>query len=143
MRIGEVARKAGVNVQTLRYYERRGLVLPARRESSGYREYDAETPRRVRFIKRAQRLGFSLADAAELLTLRGRPSSDMQAVRAAVTAQIDAIDSRVRSLSRIRAELAAMLECCEQTCDAPSLRCPIVEALDGPESDSLTVETPC
>ncbi len=70
MRIGEVAERAGVNVQTLRYYERRGLLDPPPRTPSGYRIYSTETIKLVRFIKRIQELGFSLSDVEDLLSLR-------------------------------------------------------------------------
>ena len=70
MRIGEVARHADVNVQTLRFYERHGLLPAARRQPSGYRQYSADTVRLVRFIKRAKELGFSLRDVKELIELR-------------------------------------------------------------------------
>ena len=78
LRIGDVARSAGVNVQTLRYYERRGLVVAAFRRHSGQREYDAADVKRVKVIKSAQRLGFSLAEIQEMLTCRpidGRPAN--------------------------------------------------------------------
>jgi MerR family mercuric resistance operon transcriptional regulator len=70
VRIGEVAERAGVNVQTLRYYERRGLLDPPPRTPSGYRIYSTETIKLVRFIKRIQELGFSLSDVEDLLSLR-------------------------------------------------------------------------
>jgi len=73
LRIGEVAGRAGVNVQTLRFYERRGLLPEPPRRASGYREYAPESVRRVRFIKRAQELGFTLAEVEELLRLREDP----------------------------------------------------------------------
>jgi DNA-binding transcriptional MerR regulator len=74
LRIGEVAGRAGVNVQTLRFYERRGLLPEPPRRASGYREYAPESVRRVRFIKRAQELGFTLAEVEELLRLREDPA---------------------------------------------------------------------
>jgi len=70
VRIGEIAGRAGVNIQTLRYYERRGLLAPASRRESGYREYDEEDVRRVRFIRRAQDLGFTLEEIGDLLAFQ-------------------------------------------------------------------------
>ena len=88
MRIGEVAQRAGVNVQTLRYYERRGLLPTPMRRPSGYREYLLETVVLVRFIKRAQHLGFSLQDVEELIGLRENPSRNRAAVRAVAVRQM-------------------------------------------------------
>jgi len=84
IRIGEVAARAGVNVQTLRYYERRGLLKPPARRPSGYREYSPDAVRVVRFIKRAQQLGFTLDETGELLRLR-----TLRAMRRALQVLVD------------------------------------------------------
>jgi MerR family copper efflux transcriptional regulator len=128
MRIGEAARRAGVNVQTLRYYERRGLLRPARRAPSGYREYGPDALRVVRFIKRAQGLGFTLAEVAELLRLRASRPRDRARVRAAAEAKIRDIDERVRRLRAVRRALVALVDSC--ACEGSSLACPILEALE-------------
>src|SRR5688572_606082 len=99
MRIGEVAQHAGVNVQTLRYYERRGLLPSPTRRPSGYREYAPETVALVRFIKRAQHLGFTLQDVGELLELRENPSRNRVAVRAVAIRQAADIAARIRRLA--------------------------------------------
>jgi DNA-binding transcriptional MerR regulator len=114
MRIGEVARRAGVNVETLRYYERRGLLAEPARGINGHREYDEETVRFVLAVKDAQRLGFTLEEIAEhaRLTRRGRPH---EAVRIRAAQKIDEIDARLASLRRVRDELARVVGC---ACDS-------------------------
>src|SRR5262245_48232190 len=106
MWITQTAQRAGVNVQTLRYYERRGLLpKPARRES-GYREYAPETVRIVRFIKRAQELGFSLDEIEQLVKLRGVRRADRQRVRAIAERKIGEIDQKIAQLQSMRGALA-------------------------------------
>lgn len=134
MRVGEVAKAANVNIQTLRYYERRGLVPAPSRRPSGYREYEADTVRLVRFIKRAQELGFTLAEIGELLVLREasahrRPEAGGRAA-ATATAKIGQIDGKLRRLTAMRAALAQLVETCR--CDRGALVCPIIEALEDP-----------
>jgi len=114
MRIGEVARLAGVNVETLRYYERRGLIEEPARGINGHREYDEETVRFVKAVKAAQQLGFTLEEIAEhaRLTRAGRPH---EAVRTRVAQKIDEVDSKIASLLRVREELARVVGC---ACDS-------------------------
>jgi DNA-binding transcriptional MerR regulator len=114
MRIGEVARLAGVNVETLRYYERRGLIEEPARGINGHREYDEETVRFVKAVKAAQQLGFTLEEIAEhaRLTRAGRPH---EAVRTRVAQKIDEVDSKIASLRRVREELARVVGC---ACDS-------------------------
>ena len=107
LRIGEVAGRAGVNVQTLRFYERRGLLPEPPRRASGYREYAPESVRRVRFIKRAQELGFTLAEVEELLRLREDPRIPCREVRATAETKIADIEEKMRRLRAMRAALAA------------------------------------
>jgi len=129
MRIGEAADLAGVNVQTLRYYERTGLLPKASRRPSGYRQYDADTVRLVHFIKNAQELGFTLRDISELIALRENPKSCSRAAALAL-AKIEEIDRRVRRLTAMRKTLAELATACKNG-DA-NHECPIIEALtDG------------
>ena len=129
MRIGEVAAQAGVNVQTLRYYERRGLLEEPERRPSGYRTYAPEVVRLVLFIKKAQDLGFTLKEIAELLRLReSRPRNGAQ-VRGLAETKIYEIDERVRQLRAIRKALTILVASC--TCQGATLECPILEALDN------------
>jgi DNA-binding transcriptional MerR regulator len=123
MRIGQVAAQAAVNVQTLRYYERRGLIPATRRQASGYREYDADAVGRVRFIKHAQAIGFTLDDIAELLEPRACPEVQARAERA-----IARVDAKLQELARIRAILAQLTaECRQQGLNGD---CPILRRID-------------
>lgn len=127
MRIGEAAAQAGVNIQTLRYYERRGLLPRPARQRSGYRDVHDETVRMVRFIKRAQDLGFSLNDAAALLRLRNERGRDRRRVQAVARARLAEVDQKIQRLQAMRDALAKMLHACEQ---GHSIDCPIIEALE-------------
>jgi Hg(II)-responsive transcriptional regulator len=128
MRIGEVAQHADVNVQTLRYYERRGLLPEPRRRPSGYREYSADTVRLVRFIKRAQGLGFSLRDIEELIELRRSPARNCASVRAAAARKVDDVTDRIRRLTAIKGLLEQLAGACES---AGGSCCPIIDALSN------------
>jgi MerR family transcriptional regulator, copper efflux regulator len=129
MRIGEVAAGAGVNVQTLRYYERRGLLPEPQRRGAGYRAYDPDTIRLVRFIKRAQELGFTLREIAELIELRQSPRRGAE-VRALACAKVEDIERRMSHLQAMRDALGGLVDACE--CEGTSPACPIIEALDEP-----------
>lgn len=127
-RIGNVAAQAGVNVQTLRYYERRGLLPRPARTPAGYREYAPDTADLVRFIKRAQELGFTLAEARELIALRAAPARDRGKIRRLAEGKLAAIDARVAQLTAVRESIARLIECCE---NGEALRCSIIDALNG------------
>jgi len=127
MTIGEVASGARVNIQTVRYYERRGLLPEAPRSRAGYRQYDRDAVTRLRFIKRAQDLGFQLEEIAELLSLRVEHGDACSAVEARAMAKIETVDGKIRELRRLRGVLANLVAACEareMTAD-----CPILEML--------------
>lgn len=126
--IGQVANAAEVNVQTLRYYERVGLVPPAKRSRAGYRLYTDETVRMVTFVKRAQELGFTLKEIKELLKFRTAGLQKREAVRSAAEAKVADIDARIEDLTAIRAALASLLKTC--SCQGTKPACPILEALE-------------
>jgi MerR family transcriptional regulator, mercuric resistance operon regulatory protein len=129
MRIGEVASRAGVNIETLRYYERRGLLPEPDREASGYRRYQDESVRVVRFIKRAQELGFSLADIEELLRLADGGPASCREVRELAAAKIAEVERRIESLEAMRRSLVALVKTCHRR--APSSReCPLIESIE-------------
>ena len=128
MRIGTAAGQAGVNVQTLRYYERRGLLPKPPRRVSGYREFPDDAVRIVRFIKRAQDLGFSLDEVEELLRLRHDTRRDRGRIRAVAERRVRQIDGKIAELQAMKKALARLVHCCQE--DA-TLECPIIEALDG------------
>src|SRR5438477_4317512 len=115
MRVGELAARAGVNVETIRYYERRGLLPMPEREPSGHRRYDEESVRFLRAIKEAQAVGFTLAEIAEYLQASGRSESPSETLRVRMAAKIDEIDSRIAGLRRMREELARVVGC---ACDS-------------------------
>lgn len=129
MRTSQAAAQAGVNVQTLRYYERRGLLpTPARRGAGGYRDYTAADVRVVRFSKRAQALGFSLAEVESLLELgEGGPDS-CDAVRDRATAKIADLDRRIACLQAMRGSLDRLVATCERP--RAERECPLLPAIE-------------
>jgi Hg(II)-responsive transcriptional regulator len=132
MRIGDVAARAGVNRQTLRYYERRGILGEPKRSASGYREYPIDTVQLIRFIKRAQELGFTLTEIEELIMLRRTTSKRRAKVRELAASKMRDIDEKLARLQAMRSALYTLVEDC--ACGAETLTCPILEALDdGPE----------
>lgn len=129
MKIGSVAKEAGVRVDTLRYYERRGLIPEPERRDSGYREYPPSTAQVIRFIKRAQELGFSLDEIEELLQLR-EGGSRVKA-RTLAEEKVRNIDEKMSRLKAMREALTELITACScKTGAAPE--CPIIEALDDP-----------
>lgn len=110
MRIGEVAEASGMSVEALRFYERRGLLGRPARTASGYRAYDASVVERLAFIKRAQAVGFSLDEIAEILEMRGRGEAPCVEVREAARRKLAELDVRLRELRRYRTELARTLD---------------------------------
>lgn len=134
MRIGEVATEAGVGVQTLRYYERRGLLPAPPRQDSGYRTYSASTVSRVRFVRRAQELGFTLEEVSGLLSLWPDSAKSCHAVQRRAAETLERIDSKVRDLRRMRVALARYVNACR---DRSSLDgCPLLAALGGEKARS-------
>ncbi len=128
LRTGEVAAQAGVNVQTLRYYERRGLLEEPERRPSGYREYPADAVRLILFIKRAQELGFTLTEIEDLLRLRSDQESACSEVRSAAEAKIEDIEQKVRHLRAMKRALSALVASCAT--EGSPRHCPLLEALD-------------
>ena len=131
--IGELARRAGVNIQTVRYYERRGLLDEPDRRESGYRVYDASVLQRLRFIRRAQELGFTLVEIGELLELRLEPSTTAGLVKERAERKITEIEAKLRDLTRIRDALTHLAGRCRGG-RGPTGECPLLEAL-GPLDD--------
>lgn len=126
--IGQVADAAAVNIQTIRYYERRGLFEVARRTPSGYRQYAASAVSRLRFIKHAQALGFSLKEIQELLGLRVRHGAACDAVARKTKEKIEVVQQRIRDLQRMRRTLERLAAAC--TARRPTDDCPILEVLE-------------
>jgi Hg(II)-responsive transcriptional regulator len=128
MRTGTAAEQAGVNVQTLRYYERRGLLPRPPRRVSGYREFPEDAVRIVRFIKRAQDLGFTLDEIEELLRVRQDSRRDRARIQALAERRIHQIDRKLAELRAMKKALSHLLHCCRE---GATLECPIIEALEG------------
>ena len=129
LKVGEVAKQAGVNLQTIHYYERRGLLPKPPRTGSNYRAYPTDAVLRVRFIKRAQELGFTLKEIKELLSLRAAPRTRCSDVRRRAEAKVQDIDEKVRTLQAMRRALTKLIGECSGI--GPVTECPIVEALDS------------
>jgi Hg(II)-responsive transcriptional regulator len=128
MRTGELAAEAGVNIQTLRYYERRGILRKPARTPSGYRQYPPDAVRLIRFIKRAQQLGFTLDEIEELLQLRDGGDGSCAEVRSAAETKIRDVDAKIAALKAVRRALATLVATCARNRER---RCPILEALDA------------
>ncbi len=126
--IGKLAKGAGIGAGTLRYYERRGLLPPARRTAAGYRVYGAAAAQRLRFIRRAQALGFSLEEIAELLALSDNPRATAREVKHATQAKIADIDRRIEALARMKQGLATLEARCSG--HGHTGECPILAALN-------------
>jgi len=127
--IGAVARRAGIGVETVRFYERQGLIGEPPRTAARYRQYPENVVARLRFIKRAKALGFSLREIDELLALRLDPRADQADVKGRATAKITEIDAKVGDLQRMKRALAGLVRACSGRGAARD--CPILEALSG------------
>ena len=125
---GEVADQAGVNLQTVRYYERRGLIPEPPRSAGGFRQYGPDAVRRIRFVKRSQELGFSLDEVDELLALRADADGQAAEVRELALAKADDIAGKIRDLERMRASLDALAAACGG--QGSTQDCSILHALD-------------
>jgi Hg(II)-responsive transcriptional regulator len=131
MLITETAKEAGVHTQTLRYYERRGLLPKPPRRGSGYREYSDDAVRIVRFIKRAQELGFSLDEIEELVRMHGVRRGERQRVRAIAERKIEDIDRKIAHLQSMRGALDHLVKSCHR--GGGPAECPIIDALNEGE----------
>ena len=129
--IGQVARRTGVGVETVRFYEREGLLEEPPRRASGYRQYSEEAIKRIHFIKRAQQLGFSLKEITELLTLRVDEQTCCEEVKQRTEAKIAEVERKLVELQRMRQALLQVAALC--TGEGPGSRCPMLEALDQQE----------
>lgn len=132
LNIGEVAKRTGVTVETVRFYEKQGLIVTPQRSRSGYRQYPAETVKRVRFIQRAKEVGFTLKDVGELLALRREPGTSCAEIKLRATQKIEEVDQKIQDLNRIRDALGRLIMKCS---GRGALReCPILEELELDEN---------
>lgn len=126
--IGKVARGAGLSIDTVRYYEREGLLEKPARTVSGYRHFSSDAVARLHFIQQAKELGFSLQEIKELLSLRVTPGKSCADVRTHAEHKIADVDRRIRSLKRVRGALVKLTAACSGK--GPVSQCPILEALE-------------
>lgn len=131
--IGQVAKKVQVNIETIRYYERQGLIPTPPRRDSGYRQYPEETIARVMFVRKAQGLGFTLKEIAGLLALRVDPGTTCDNVRLLAEEKIANIEGKIRTLQRMREVLTELAASCSGR--ASTSKCPILEALETKEEE--------
>ena len=127
--IGQVARLSGIGVETVRFYERENLLEKPARRGSGYRQYPEEVVRRLRFIRRAKELGFTLKEIRELLSFRDDPEASAADVKERAESKIADIEGRIRDLERTKQALLKLTEVCPG--HGALVNCPIIEALDG------------
>jgi MerR family copper efflux transcriptional regulator len=127
MTIGRLAKAAGVNIDTIRYYERHGLLPRAARRESGYREYAADDVARLLFIRRAKELGFSLTDIGELLSLSQDRRGDMRGVKRKAEERLADVEGKIEELKRVRRGLKTLIDACPG--HGQLATCPIVAAL--------------
>lgn len=126
--VGTVARRGGVNLQTVLYYERRSLLAPVRRTDSGYRLYSPEAVRVIRFIKNSQRLGFSLAEISRLLKLRVGRRAQCAGVRRQAQTRLKVVEEKIAALRGMKRSLNRLIgNCSRRAMTAP---CPILESLE-------------
>lgn len=129
MKIGELASRAGVGVETIRYYERRGLLAEPERTDAGYRAYAEADVLRMRFILRCKELGFSLSEIRELLDLRVAPGSTADDVRRRAAGKVASVEARIADLERIRAALRQLIGSC--SAHGRPEECALMHALGG------------
>ena len=129
--IGQLAKQAGVGVETVRFYERKALLDGPPRTASGYRQYSQEVVRRIRFIRLAKELGFSLKEVAELLSLRVDPETTCAEVKAQAEDKIADIDAKLQDLQRMKETLVQLVTTCSGR--GPISQCPILDAMEPHE----------
>ena len=129
--IGQVAKQAEVSVETIRFYERKGLLEEPPRKASGYRQYSNDSIRQLAFIRQAKQLGFSLMQIAELLSLQIDPTKDCGDIRGLTKDKLHEIEGKIKSLRKIKQALQSLINQCPS--EGPSEECPILDALDAVE----------
>ena len=132
MQIGQLAHAASVPIDTVRYYERQGILPPPERQASGYRRYTPADVARLRFVRRAKALGFSLAEVRELLALSGRPAGDMAGLKAAASEKLADVGHKIAELERVRDGLETLVAACPG--HGELAQCPILAALSGDDA---------
>ena len=126
--IGEVAKQTGIGVETVRFYEKSGLIDEPPRTEAGYRQYPEDTASRVRFIRHAKELGFTLTEIKELLNLRLDPTTTCEDVRQVAEEKLRNVRAKIQSLQGIEMALGELIGAC--AVGGPDGECPILEALE-------------
>lgn len=126
--IGQVAKLAGVGIETIRFYEREGIIDEPPRRESGYRIYDREIVTRLQFIKRAQELGFSLKEISGLMALRVNPKENCAKVKRQAESKLEEIENKIRDLKRMQKVLTEVTVACDAS--KPISDCPILKSFD-------------
>ncbi len=140
MRISQAARRAGVGVETVRFYERQGLISqPPRPSTGGFRSYPSETVERIRFVRQAQDLGFSLKEIDELLSLRADPSTDCADVRGRAKAKLEDVNEKIVRIIAIQSALQDLINACPGQGTA-ARRCSILGAMGASEIQGVPVK---
>ena len=127
MKIGQLAQRAGVGIDTVRYYERQGLLPEPLRQASGYRSYMPGDVARLQFVRRAKALGFTLGGIRDLLALSGRRDDDMAGLKATAMEKLTDVEAKLAELTRIRDGLQTLIDVCPG--HGALERCPILNAL--------------
>jgi len=128
MRIGQVAKRVGVGIETIRFYERKGLIVQPPRPTGRYREYHKEAVARIRFIKCAKELGFSLTEISEFLSLQANPRATCADVKQRAEAKISTIQERVKGLQTMKHALGKLVKSCSGR--GPLTDCPIIDCFE-------------
>jgi len=129
MKIGEVAERSGVGVETIRYYEREGLLVEPERKPSGYRQYDKPVVARLQFIRRTKELGFTLAEIKAILGLWSDTNTKCVHIRQRAENKVADIDEKIRLLQKMKRSLRKLIKQCESGNSIE--KCPLLESLDG------------
>jgi len=135
--IGKVAQRAGVGVETIRFYERQGLISEPPRKDSGYRLYSPDAVARIRFIRKAKELGFSLKEIKELLSLRIDPLTDCADIQERAEAKVRDIEGKIQTLQRMKKALANLVAACPGR--GPVSKCPILDTLEDPAAHETSL----
>lgn len=133
MTIGALARASGVGIDAIRFYERQGLLPKPARRASGYRDYPPATVQRLRFIRQAKALGFSLAEIGDLLTLSADHERGVEGIRRRAEDRLAALEQRIAELERVRDGLKTLIDACPGHGEPD--QCPILRALGGDRDD--------
>jgi len=124
MKIGEIAKRARIGIETIRYYEREGLLLEPERRPSGYRQYSESAVERLEFIRRAKDLGFTLAEVRELLELSFATQGECDHIRQRAETKLASIEDKIRNLQQMKRSLAKIIRRCQEKNSAEE--CPLV-----------------